>query len=595
MDDELIAYVNGKRYGLPKHSAEQSLLQYLRSLGLTGTKLGCGEGGCGACTVMLSSWSASASAPVHRAVNACTTPVYAIDGCAITTVEGIGSLRAGLHPIQARLASSHGSQCGFCTPGFVMSMYALLRNRRGGQPSEAEVEEALAGNLCRCTGYRPILDAFKHFTCDSASKAQLDNGRDAVSAYTAEARSAAGAPPSPTSTTQPICPSTGLPCSSGCSTRAAAAGECDCPPVTETRGSSELIFPPALRKWVPTPVTIKGPVATWHRPTDLPSLLRLLHDHPQARLVAGNTEIAIESRVRGPAFFPVLVSPVHVSELTSIFYTAGGREGPCVLRIGAAATLSQLEEELGRLIDAGGIGNPSCRGWAALHHQLRWFAGRQVRNVATVGGNIATGSPISDLNPLWIALGATVVLARAVASDRPGDAAVCDADQGYRTRRVAAADMFLGYRKTALLPGEVILCVEVPGTSADGLEFVHEFKQSHRREDDIALVNAGMRVKFTAPKEPGGAPRCVEAVIVYGGMAARTSVAVRASAAFVGQPWSREALVAASAALREDFPLNDASPGGMPGYRSALAASFLFKFWVSALDFLLKTEVFCIN
>jgi len=106
MDDELIAYVNGKRYGLPKHSAEQSLLQYLRSLGLTGTKLGCGEGGCGACTVMLSSWSASASAPVHRAVNACTTPVYAIDGCAITTVEGIGSLRAGLHPIQARLASS---------------------------------------------------------------------------------------------------------------------------------------------------------------------------------------------------------------------------------------------------------------------------------------------------------------------------------------------------------------------------------------------------------------------------------------------------------------------------------------------------------
>jgi len=463
-----------------------------------------------------------------------------------------------------------------------MSMYALLRNRRGGQPSEAEVEEALAGNLCRCTGYRPILDAFKHFTCDSASKAQLDNGRDAVSAFTAEARSAAAAPPSPTSTTQPICPSTGPPCGSGCSTRAAAAGECDCPPVTETRGSSELIFPPALRKRAPTPATIKGPVATWHRPTDLPSLLRLLHEHPQARLVAGNTEIAIESRVRGPAFFPVSRLTCSRVRTYKHFRYCGGREGPCVLRIGAAATLSQLEEERRppyRRRRASG--DPACRGWAALHHQLRWFAGRQVRNVATVGGNIATGSPISDSNPLWIALGATVVLASAVASARPGDAAVCDADQGYLTRRVAAADMFLGYRKTALLPGEVILCVEVPGTSADGLEFVHEFKQSHRREDDIALVNAGMRVKFTAPEEPGGAPRCVEAVIVYGGMAARTSVAVRASAAFVGQPWSREALVAASAALREDFPLNDASPGGMPGYRSALAASFLFKFWVS--------------
>ena len=115
-------------------------------LGHTGAKLGCGEGGCGACTVMVSTHLADGQLR-HRSINACLCPLYAVEGAHVVTVEGIGNARDGLHPVQERLAKAHGSQCGFCTPGFVMSMYALLRSKTGGPPTEEEIEENLAGNL----------------------------------------------------------------------------------------------------------------------------------------------------------------------------------------------------------------------------------------------------------------------------------------------------------------------------------------------------------------------------------------------------------------------------------------------------------------
>uniref|UniRef100_A0A8D0ANI5 Xanthine dehydrogenase n=1 Tax=Sander lucioperca TaxID=283035 RepID=A0A8D0ANI5_SANLU len=140
-----------------------TLLTYLRrKLGLTGTKLGCAEGGCGACTVMLSRYQTHTQQLLHYAVNACLAPLCSLHLVAVTTVEGIGSVARKLHPVQERIARSHGSQCGFCTPGIVMSMYALLRNN--ATPKMADVEEAFHGNLCRCTGYRPILEGYKTFT-----------------------------------------------------------------------------------------------------------------------------------------------------------------------------------------------------------------------------------------------------------------------------------------------------------------------------------------------------------------------------------------------------------------------------------------------
>ena len=158
---EIVFYVNGSRVALRDPDPALLLVDYLRSSGLTGTKLSCGEGGCGACTVMLASWDRTRSRVVRRSVNACLRPVASIDGMAVTTVEGIGNSRDGLNPVQKRLADGNGSQCGYCSPGFVMTAYAHLREHE--QPSEQALEDLFAGNLCRCTGYRPILEAMRSF------------------------------------------------------------------------------------------------------------------------------------------------------------------------------------------------------------------------------------------------------------------------------------------------------------------------------------------------------------------------------------------------------------------------------------------------
>src|ERR1700742_3843494 len=164
-DDTLRFYLNGTKVTLDNADYEVTLLEYLRGIGLTGTKLGCAEGGCGACTVVVSQYNPTTKKIYHASVNACLAPLVSVDGKHVITIEGIGNSKRP-HPAQERIAKGNGSQCGFCTPGIVMSLYALLRNHP--EPSEEDVEEAFDGNLCRCTGYRPLLDAAQSFSVPSA-------------------------------------------------------------------------------------------------------------------------------------------------------------------------------------------------------------------------------------------------------------------------------------------------------------------------------------------------------------------------------------------------------------------------------------------
>ncbi|KAK5973479.1 FAD-binding PCMH-type domain-containing protein [Trichostrongylus colubriformis] len=153
--------VNGKDIHAANIDPETTLASYLRNhLGLTGTKLGCEEGACGACTVVIGAWDDRWKKARYSAVNACLLPLYMAHHCLVLTVEGIGSPKK-IHPIQDRLARGHGTQCGFCSPGFVMSAYALLRTNPS--PTIHEIDQAVKGNLCRCTGYRPILEALYSF------------------------------------------------------------------------------------------------------------------------------------------------------------------------------------------------------------------------------------------------------------------------------------------------------------------------------------------------------------------------------------------------------------------------------------------------
>ncbi|XP_022988003.1 xanthine dehydrogenase 1-like isoform X2 [Cucurbita maxima] len=543
---EAIVYVNGVRRVLPNGLAHLTVLEYLRDTGLTGTKLGCGEGGCGACTVMVSSYDSSLKKCMHYAVNACLAPLYSVEGMHVITVEGLGSHKRGLHPIQESLASSHGSQCGFCTPGFIMSVYALLRSSKS-PPSEEQIEECLAGNLCRCTGYRPIIDAFRVF-------AKADDSIYTNSLNTGE-------------TDEFICPSTGKPCSCksktaservDCSESIAHGNRCEPVSYNEIDGSSysdkELIFPPELFRKKLSYLNLSGSGGLkWVRPTTLQEVLDLKARYPEAKLLVGNTEVGIEMRLKKMQY-KVLVHVMHVPELNMINVKDDGIE------IGAAVRLSELLSVLRKVTAEHAMHETSfCK---AFIEQLKWFAGTQIRNVASVGGNICTASPISDLNPLWMATRAKFVIIN------------CKG----KIRTTLAENFFLGYRKVDLANDELLLSVFLPWSRR--FEYVKEFKQAHRRDDDIAIVNAGIRVFL---EEEGKNWVVSDASIVYGGVAPLSLSAVKTKKYIIGKIWDQVLLKDALKVLEEDILLHENAPGGMVEFRKSLTLSFFFKFhlWVS--------------
>ncbi|KAL3718639.1 hypothetical protein ACJRO7_003719 [Eucalyptus globulus] len=554
IDDEAVAskeailYVNGSRKVLPDGLAHLTLLEYLRGIGLTGTKLGCGEGGCGACTVMVSHYNESLKKCRHYAVNACLAPLYSVEGMHVITVEGIGNRMHGLHPVQESLARAHGSQCGFCTPGFIMSMYALLRSSQSPPPEE-QIDECLSGNLCRCTGYRPILDAFRVF-------AKTEN-----SLY--------GPQPSSSSVEESnvVCPSTGKPCScrSGSLVDSEPTRESICCgekykaiSYDEVDGSlyaeKELIFPPELLLRKISYLSLSGfNGLKWYRPSRLKQVLELKSRYPDAKLLVGNTEVGIEMRLKR-MHYPVLISTMHVPELNVLNVKDDGVE------IGAAVRLSDLLTVFRKVVTERAYHETStCK---AFIEQLKWFAGTQIKNVASVGGNICTASPISDLNPLWMASRAKF---RVI--DGKGN-----------LRIVSAENFFLGYRKVDLASGEILLSVFLPWSRS--LEYVKEFKQAHRRDDDIAIVNAGMRV-FLEKKDDNLV--VADASIVYGGVAPLSIAARQTKEYLIGRTWNQELLQGALEVLRSDILIKENAPGGMVEFRRSLILSFFFKFflWVS--------------
>ncbi|KAG2330892.1 hypothetical protein Bca52824_002072 [Brassica carinata] len=528
---EAILYVNGVRRVLPDGLAHMTLLEYLRGLGLTGTKLGCGEGGCGACTVMVSSYDRTSNKCVHYAVNACLAPLYSVEGMHVITIEGVGHRKHGLHPVQESLASSHGSQCGFCTPGFIMSMYALLRSNKN-PPSEEEIEESLAGNLCRCTGYRPIVDAFRVFAkTDDA----LYSGLSSLSLQDGSN----------------ICPSTGKPCSCG-------DGRFQPISYSDTDGAKytgkELIFPPELLLRRIASLKLRGDGGLiWYRPVRLQYLLNLKSKHPDAKLLVGNTEVGIEMRLKRLQY-QVLISVGQVPELNTVNVSDSGAE------IGSALRLSELLKLFRKVVKERPAHETSACN--AFVEQLKWFAGTQIRNVASIGGNICTASPISDLNPLWMASRAEFKIIN------------CNGD----VRSIPAKDFFHGYRKVDMESNEILLSVFLPWTRP--LEYVKEFKQSHRREDDIAIVNGGMRVFL---EERGQELFVSDAAIAFGGVAPVSLCARKTEEFIIGKSWNKGLLQDALKVIQSDVLIDEDAPGGMVEFRKSLILSFFFKFflWVS--------------
>ncbi|KAG9232189.1 putative xanthine dehydrogenase [Amylocarpus encephaloides] len=528
-DDTLRFYLNGTRVTIDDIDPEITLLEYLRGIGLTGTKLGCAEGGCGACTVVVSQYNPTTKKIYHASVNACLAPLVSVDGKHVITVEGIGNVKRP-HPAQERIAKSNGSQCGFCTPGIVMSLYALLRN--DSSPSEHDVEEAFDGNLCRCTGYRPILDAAQTFSVDKACGKSKANGGGGC------------------------CMDNGNGKSGGC----CKDGSKDDQPIKrftppgfiEYKPDTELIFPPPLTKHEFRPLALGNKRKRWYRPVTLDQLLEIKSVYPSAKIIGGSTETQIEIKFKDMQY-TISVFVGDIPELRQFAFKDDH------LEIGGNVTLTDLEAIA--LQAVGHYGAVKGQVFAAIHKQLKYFAGRQIRNVGTPAGNLATASPISDLNPVFVASNAILV-------EKSLD----------EETEIPMTQFFKGYRRTALSPDGIIASIRIPIAKEKG-EFFRAYKQSKRKDDDIAIVNAAIRVSLN------DANVVESADLVYGGMAPTTIAAKTAGEYLIGKKFTNPATLEGTMnSLEEDFDLRFGVPGGMATYRKSLALGFFYRFYHEVLS-----------
>lgn len=436
--------LNGETVALRDVAPTTTLLDWLREeRGLTGTKEGCNEGDCGACSVMVTDDGGA------QALNACILFLPQLNGKAVRTVEGIAAPDGNLHPVQQAMIDHHGSQCGFCTPGFIVSMAtAHLQGK-------TDHDTQLAGNLCRCTGYAPIIRAAaaaenapvpSHMHDEKVEKAPADLSKPAV----------------------------------------------------QPRSADEL--------------------AAWYL------------NHPDATLIAGATDVGLwvtkQFRDLGPVAF-----------LNGCADLKGVEDGPDGLRIRAMTTLTELEVAVAPL-------------YPSFAEMIRRYGSVQVRNAATIGGNIANGSPIGDGPPALIALEATLHLR-----------------QGQTRRTLPLEDFFLDYGKQDRRAGEFVESISIPH-QPDRLRC---YKLSKRFDQDISAVCGCLSITVEAGN-------VTHARLAYGGMAGVPKRAAKAEAVLVGAPWSEATVRSAMVALAGDFqPLSDARASA--DYRLKTAQNMLLRYW----------------
>lgn len=533
-DSGLRFYLNGTKVVLDEDlDPEVTLLEYLRGIGLTGTKLGCAEGGCGACTVVVSQLNPTTNKIYHASVNACLAPLVSVDGKHVITVEGIGNVQRP-HPAQERIARSSGSQCGFCTPGIVMSLYALLRNN--GDPSELEVEEAFDGNLCRCTGYRPILDAAQTFSVQKACGKSTANGGQGCCM---DGRNGS---------TKNGCCSNGL----NGDKNEEPIKRFTPPGFIEYNPDTQLIFPPALTKHEYRPLAFGNKRKKWFRPVTVEQLLQIKSVYPSAKVIGGSTETQIEIKFKAMQYS----ASVYVGDIAELRRYSFKED---YVEIGGNVVLTDLEDICLAAVERYGPvrGQP----FKAIHKQIRYFAGRQIRNVGTPAGNLATASPISDLNPVFVATN-TVLVAKSLGKEH----------------EIPMTEFFKGYRTTALPPDAIIASLRVPVAREKG-DYLRAYKQAKRKDDDIAIVNAALRVMLDDDHK-------VQYVnLIYGGMAPTTVSAKGATKYLQGKVFTDIAtLEGTMTELEADFDLRFGVPGGMATYRKSLALGFFYRFYHEVLS-----------
>ncbi|MCX6247236.1 MAG: xanthine dehydrogenase small subunit [Bacteroidetes bacterium] len=466
--DDKIVEIDFTKAGLKPST---TVLNYLRSNPLhKGVKEGCAEGDCGACTIVVAEPGNNGDL-LYKALDSCLVFLPMIHGKQIITVENLAEKgKAGilLHPVQQMLVETNGTQCGYCTPGIAMSLFALFKNH--SSPSREVIEETLTGNLCRCTGYQPLIEA----------------------AFEA--------------------------CKGG-------------PDHFSRREKKVMTLLEGINSGRET-LEILTESQSYYKPFTLPEALRLRKEKPGAVVISGSTDVALR-QTKKRELLPVILDISGIEEMKS--FTETDRD----LVFGAALTLEQVKEISDKRIPA-------------LNKILRVFGSLQIRNIATLGGNIGSASPIGDTLPLLFALKANIK--------------VCSSGS---ERIIPVEEFITGYRKTDVRDDELITEVIVPKTP-DGV-ILESYKVSKRRNLDISTVSAGFRLKTRDGI-------IEEIALAFGGMAATPKRALKTEQFLEGKKWTRGTVQDAMKIVHDEFsPLSDARAGAE--FRKTVAANLVLKFY----------------
>ena len=449
-------FINGQNVTVVDPTGTTTLLDWLREYAaLKGTKEGCNEGDCGACTVIVE--SVEENRLVQTAVNSCIMFLHQLHHKSIRTIEGVTGPEGQLHPVQETMIKYNGNQCGFCTPGIIMSLVAAHTNG-----SNRDLDTILAGNLCRCTGYDPIIKAGK----ESLQK------------------------PRPT-----------------------------------WFEPSDLNLPENLADSLEQPARIPDSIedfAVWY------------DNHPEATLIAGGTDVGLwVTKVLQSLPSPCFIT--DIPELKKIKIRGN------TMTVGATTTLTKFEEVIARY-------------YPSLSVLINRFGSVQIRNSATVGGNIANGSPIGDLPPALIALSATLILRKK--SSR---------------RRIPLEDFFVDYGKQNRQAGEFVEAIEIPLQH----EWFRCYKISKRRDQDISAVCGCFHLELDSQI-------VTQARISYGGLAATPRRASATESFLVGKPLLLATISEAVKMLAQDFkPISDMRASS--DYRLQIAKNLLLKYYIERI------------
>lgn len=448
-----------------------TVLNYLRSLSNhKGVKEGCAEGDCGTCTIVIAETGNNGNL-IYKALNSCLIFLPQIHGKQLITVENLAikvNEKTKLHPIQKAMVDLNGSQCGYCTPGIIMSMFALYKNL--DVPDQTEIEDGLTGNLCRCTGYAPILKAtiksIQEKTEDQFSKKEKE--------------------------TISILQNINIQSQS-----------------LEIITSNQKYF----------------------QPNYLNDLFYFLEEYPNSNLVNGSSDIALKQTKKFEHINSIIDISV-IDELKNIEHTAEG------VYIGSGVSLETIRKKLDNQIPA-------------IKQMLDVFASRQIREIATLGGNIGTASPIGDTLPLLFALNAKLTLANQ-----------------HKKREINIEDFITGYRQTELQEGEIILSVFIPNQKSEQIKF---YKVSKRKDLDISTVSAGFRILVSDKK-------VTDICLAYGGMAEMPKRAKETETFLIGKTWDQYNINKGMKVMYNEFtPLSDARSG--QEFRRQAAKNLLLKFY----------------